>query len=149
MKHDKNYERIHKMILANKIHRQAIETAIDDIGIHRGQHLILMNLAREEKISSQKEIAERLGITQAAMTMALSRLERDGLIERKAGSDSRYNETLITEKGKDIVSRSRDHFSEVDKAAFSGIEDAELEVFEKCIDKICSNLNEYLGKEKK
>ena len=148
MKHDKNYERIHKMILANKMHRQAIETAVDDIGIHRGRHMVLMNLAKAEKIGSQKEIAERLGITQAAMTVSLSKLERDGLIERKTGSDNRYNEIEITEKGKDIVCRSKSHFSEVDRATFFGIEEDELMVFERCLDKIYSNLSAFLGKDK-
>ncbi len=148
MNNDKNYKLIHKMIIASKMHRQAIETAIDDIGIHRGRHLILMNLAKDEKISSQKEMAKRLDITQAAMTVSLSKLERDGLIERKSGSDNRYNEIEITEKGKEIVSRSKNHFSDVDRETFSGISEEELAVFEKCLDKMYSNLSVLLGKDK-
>ena len=148
MKQDKNYELIRKMITTNKMHKQAIETVIDDIGIHRGRHLILMNLAKAEKFASQKEIAERLQITQAAMTVSLSKLERDGLISRKTGADSRYNEIEITEKGKEVVERSKSHFAMVDSAAFNGIDENELIVFEKCLDKMYSNLSAFLGKDK-
>lgn len=148
MKQDKNYELVRKMITTNKMHKQAIETVVDDIGIHRGRHLILMNLAKAEKIASQKEMAERLQITQAAMTVSLSKLERDGLISRKTGADSRYNEIEITEKGKEIVERSKNHFATVDSKAFEGIDEHELLAFEKCLDKIYSNLSAFLGKDK-
>lgn len=148
MKHGKNYELVRKMITTNKMHKQAIETVIDDTGIHRGRHLILMNLAKDEKIGSQKEMAERLQITQAAMTVSLSKLERDGLILRKVGADSRYNEIEITEKGKEIVERSKTHFAMVDAETFQGLSEEELEIFEKCLDKMHSNLTSYLGKDK-
>lgn len=147
MKHDKNYELVRKMITTNKMHKQAIETVIDDIGIHRGRHLILMNLAKDEKISSQKEMAERLQITQAAVTVSLSKLERDGLILRKVGADNRYNEIEITEKGKAVVEMSKKHFATVDAETFQGISEEELEIFEKCLDKMHLNLTKFLGKE--
>lgn len=148
MKQEKNYELVRKMITTNKMHKQAIETVVDDIGIHRGRHLILMNLAKAERFSSQKEMAERLQITQAAMTVSLSKLERDGLISRKTGADSRYNEIEITEKGKEIVERSKSHFATVDSKVFLGIDEDELVVFEKCLDKMYANLSAFLGKDK-
>ena len=95
-----------------------------------------------------KEMAERLQITPAAITVALSKLERDGLISRKTGADSRYNEIEITEKGKEIVERSKNHFAKVDREAFQGIDESELLVFEKCLDKMYSNLSAFLGKDK-
>ena len=143
------YEIVHKMIIANKMHKQAIETVIDDIGIHSGRHRILMHLAKRDSIKSQKEIADELGITQAAMTMSLSKLEAEGLVKRSVGSDSRYNEIVITERGKEIVELSKSHFFGVDERTFDGISDVELEIFEKCLDKIHINLSEMLGKDKK
>ncbi|MBE6645961.1 MAG: MarR family transcriptional regulator [Ruminococcaceae bacterium] len=144
---DRNYVLIHKIITANRMHKKAIETVVDDIGIHRSRHQILMNLAKNDKFKSQKEIAEHLGITQAAMTGALSKLERDGLISRTVGADNRYNEISITEKGREIIERSRAHFIEVDKKTFSGFSDEELEVFSKCIDKMQNNLKAILEEE--
>ena len=139
---------IRKMIIANKTHKKAIETVAVDIGIHRSRHQALMRLARHDTVKSQKEIAEELEITQAAMTVTLSKLERDGLIKRNAGKDSRFNEITVTEKGKEIVEKSKAHFSSVDAAAFEGLTDDELQTFEICLDKIQKNLTELLSKEK-
>ena len=107
----------------------------------------VMNLAKNDKFKSQKEIAEHLGITQAAITGALSKLERDGLISRTVREDSRYNEISITEKGREIVERSRAHFMAVDEKTFSGFSDEELELFSNCIDKMQNNLKAILEKE--
>ena len=95
MSESKCYRVIGKMISANRLHRKAIETAVDDIGIHRSRHQVLMNLAKR-CFASQKEIAEHLGITQAAMTVSLTKLERDGLISRNFNhrKGKRYRRTL-------------------------------------------------------
>lgn len=137
---------ISQMIKTNRMHKRAIETVVNDIGIHRGRHLVLMHLAKKDKFKSQKEIAEHIGITQAALTGALSSLERDGLISRTTGADSRFNEISITEKGKDIISLSREHFARVDAAAIDGIDDDELEAFYNCLTKIHNNLEKFLEK---
>ena len=144
---NKNYLLIQKIISANRMHKKAIETVIDDTGIHRSRHQILMNLAKKDKFKSQKEIAEHLGITQAAMTVALSKMERDGLISRQVGKDERYNEISITEKGREIIEMSKEHFMKVDEQTFSGFTDDEFEIFSKCIDKMQSNLKVILEKE--
>lgn len=146
MTESKSYLMIGKMISANRLHRKAIETIVDDIGIHRSRHQVLMNLAKR-RFTSQKEMAEHLGITQAAMTVSLSKLERDGLIMRKSGTDSRFNEISITDKGRDIVERSKAHFSKMDNEAFKDFTEDELEAFSKCLDKIQSNLKRVLEKE--
>lgn len=131
---------IFKMITSNKLHKMAIEKAVDETGLRRNKHHMLMHLAKHGAFSSQKEIAERLGITPAAVTLTLSSLEKDGLITRKCGKDSRFNEITITNKGLGLVSRSREHFQKVDRLAFEGISEREVEVLESCLDKMIENL---------
>ena len=140
---------IRKMISVNRMHKRAIETAVDDIGIHRSKHQVLMKLANRETIRSQKEIADDLGITQAAMTVSLSKLEKDGLITRTAGKDNRYNEISITDHGKDIVEKSRRYFTEIDKETFNGMTDEEINCFSMCLEKIQCNLKKLISKEEK
>lgn len=140
------YRVIGKMISSNRLHRKAIETVVDDIGIHRTRHQVLMNLAKR-CFASQKEIAEHIGITQAAMTGSLAKLERDGLISRRSGADGRFNEISITEKGRSIIEHSKAHFSEIDNKAFDDFTEAEIEQFEKYLDKIQNNLKSILEKE--
>ncbi len=140
---------IRKMISVNRMHKRAIETVIDDIGIHRSKHQVLMKLAKRESVRSQKEIADELGITQAAMTVSLSKLERDGLILRTAGKDNRYNEISITEKGREIVEKSREYFTVIDRKTLAGLTDDELSCLSRCFEKIQNNLKELTKKEEK
>jgi DNA-binding MarR family transcriptional regulator len=108
-----------------------------------------MKLSRSDVVKSQKEIAQSLEITQAAMTVSLSKLEKDGLIIRSVGKDSRYNEISVTELGREIVERSRSHFSNVDSKTFEGISEDELKVFEHCLDIMSENLKKITEKEGK
>ncbi|MBQ3017268.1 MAG: MarR family transcriptional regulator [Clostridia bacterium] len=140
---------IRQMISVNRMHKRAIETVVDDIGIHRSKHQVLMKLAKRETVRSQKEIAEELGITQAAMTVSLSKLERDGLIARTTGKDNRYNEISITEKGREIVEKSREYFTVIDRKTLAGLTQEELSCLSVCFEKIQNNLKELTKKEEK
>lgn len=131
---------IFKLIEANKLHKMAIETAVDEVGLHRNRHHLLMYLSRHGALSSQKEIAERLGVTPAAITMSLSALERDGLIVRT--SDGRANKITVTDKGRELIERSRSHFAEVDRNTFLGLPEDRIAALEECLDKMIVNLKE-------
>ena len=134
------HEVIFKLIETNKLHKMAIETAVDEIGLHRNRHHLLMYIASHESFASQREIASGLGVTPAAITMSLSALERDGLIVRKSGADSRYNEIAVTDKGRELIAKSRAHFTEVDKQTFAGLGEEEIASLESCLDKMIKNL---------
>ena len=140
MESQRLHEVIFKLIETSKLHKMAIETAVDEIGLHRSRHHLLMCIARAESFPSQKEIAKRLGVTPAAVAMSLSSLERDGLIARTDGADGRSNEIAVTEKGRALIDRSREHFTEVDKATFADFEEGELDTLERCLDKMIINL---------
>lgn len=131
---------IEMMMKINKAHRGMIEQQAKEIGIHRTQHRILMHLARDGTLPSQKELAERLEITPAAVTIALKKIENDGYVERTLGQDTRYNEIKITEKGRTLVNRTRELFSEVDTAMFEGFTDDELDLYIACLEKIQGNI---------
>ena len=131
-------------IRAGRLHRHKIEEKVGGFGFHRSSHMALMYLAKSERPPSQREIAEHLSITPAATTGILKRLEQDGYIERCAAKDSRYNEISITDRGREIVSMSREAFFEVDREMLSGFSDGELEQLTSMLSRICENLE---GKE--
>lgn len=128
------------MIRTDRMHRCLIDTCVRDIGIHRTQHRILMHLARHEMLPSQKELAEHLDVTPAAVTGALKKIERDGYIERKLGHDNRYNEINITEKGRALVRLTHEIFSDADTSLFDGFSDDELGAYISCLEKIQKNI---------
>ncbi|MBQ8322250.1 MAG: MarR family transcriptional regulator [Clostridia bacterium] len=131
---------IDMMIRTDRMHKCLIDSRVREIGIHRTQHKILMHLARHDKLPSQKELAEHLDITPAAVTGALKKIEQGGYIERMLGHDNRYNEIRITDKGRELVMRTREMFSETDRSLFEGFSDEELDTYISCLMKLQSNI---------
>ena len=136
----KRFRAIELMLRANRMHKSLLDAKVSDIGIHRTQHRILMKLARCGNLPSQKELAEHLDITPAAVTVALKKIEKDGYVERTLGQDTRYNELHITDKGRELVTRSREIFSEIDKGLFDGFTDDELDIYISCLEKLHGNI---------
>ena len=140
MSKEKLFRAIEMMIKINKLHHEMIDSRAKEIGMHQTQHRILMHLARDAKFSSQKELADRLRITPAAVTVALKKIEQDGYVERALGHDARYNELRITEKGRDLVNRTREIFQAADTAMFENFSDEELDNYISCLSKMQSNI---------
>ncbi len=143
MNDERVYTAINRLIRTCRIHRNLIESKIGEIGMPRTAHRALMHLSKNGRLLSQKELAEHLEITPAAMSGVLSRLEEDGYIERTLGTDTRYNELTITDKGRETVENSREIFREVDRALFCGFSNDELDSFIILIDKIKKNAEKY------
>ncbi len=134
------FSAVNKLMKINCAHKHLIDSEVTDIGIHRTQHRILMYLARKGSLPSQKQLAERFEITPAAISGALRRLENDGYIARKLGTDTRFNEVLITDKGREVVERTRAHFSAIDDSLFHGFSDEDLSAFSGYLDRIIENM---------
>ena len=129
-----------KMIKIQRKHRALINSEVSVFGIHTTHHRALMYIARKGSLLSQKELALHLEITQAAVTKILQKLELDGFIERKLGSDNRFNEIMITESGQKIVEESKMIFSDIDETIFRGFSDEEMNEFTAYLDRIYANL---------
>ena len=127
----------------DRMHRRLFERMVADLGIHRSQHFLLMNIDRNG-VGSQKELAARLDISGAAVAVALKKLEAGGYIERAAAeNDSRNNEIRITDEGKRVISVSRDYIQRLDEAMFRGIEGESLAEFMRCLEIMQRNLSEF------
>ena len=122
------------------MHKALIDSRARVIGIHRTQHRILMHLARHGALTSQKELAEHLDITPAAVTGALKKIEQDGYIVRTLGHDNRYFEIRITDKGREIVNITRKLFYDADRSMFDGFTDDEISMYIRCLEKLESNI---------
>ena len=132
---------IHLFIRVSHMHHAAIEGRIMKLGFHHSQHRMLMHLARYEHIPSQKELAEAMGITPAAVTTTLKRLEKEGYITRTVtDEDNRRNEIRITDAGIAAINASRDLFDTVDHCTFEGLTEEELKTFTTILERMRDNL---------
>ena len=148
MKDNNYFEAVNLLIQINRAHKKIVDASVcSKIGIHRTQHIILMHLAGRGITPSQKEIADHLGITPAAVTGALQKLESDGYIARSIGNDNRYNEITITDMGRSVVRETKLLFSDIDAGMLSGFSESELSDFIDSLKKIQNNINNIGGKE--
>ena len=131
------------MIRTCRIHRSIVELKVGLMGMTRTEHMALMYIARNERLTSQRALSEHLEITPAAVTGVLQRLEADGFIKRTLGADNRYNEISITQKGSETVEISRGTFREIDRALFENLTDDEIDAFIEIASKIKENAEKY------
>ncbi len=105
---------------------------------------MLLYISKDEGLPSQKELAERLKISPAAVANTIKKLETDGYVERskaRDGCDCRANEITLTDKGLLAVKDSEKYFRYVDAAALKGFSIEELDTLCSLLDKIQENLH--------
>lgn len=137
-------EIIHKFIQTNRLHRRIIERYATRIEMNCSAHRMLLYISRDGGLPSQKELAERLKISPAAVANTVKKLETDGYVERskaRDGCDCRANEITLTEKGLLAVKDSEKYFRYVDAAALKGFSIEELDTLCSLLDKIQDNLH--------
>ncbi len=149
MSESKIFKATGMLLHTGRLHKTMIDSRVKDIGIHRTQHRILMHLAKHEKTPSQKELAEHLDITPAAVTVAIKQIECDGYIKRTQGRDTRFYEIEITEKGREMVELTRELFSDADSKMFEGFSDEELDSFIGLMERLQSNIKSQIPTERK
>ena len=137
-------EIIHKFIQTNRLHRRIIGRYADRIDMNCSAHRMLLYISRDEGLPSQKELAERLKISPAAVANTLKKLETDGYVERsraRDGCDCRANEISLTHKGQLAATESEKYFRYVDAAALKGFSADELDILCSLLDRIQENLH--------
>ncbi|CAM2851231.1 MarR family transcriptional regulator [Hathewaya histolytica] len=84
-----------------KVHYKRIHMLLEEIGLYPGQPHLLLALQLEEG-QSQKELADKMKIKPATITVMIKRMEKEGLVERiQDTEDQRISRVYLTEKGKD------------------------------------------------
>lgn len=125
----------------DRVHRSVVEASLSHPGIHRSQHMVLLRIARLEKPCSQAELARQMEISPPAMAVNVRKLEEAGYVTRKTDPlDKRYNQVLLTEKGRTLVEESRQTFSQVDSRLFQGFSEEEMEQLAGFIERMRENL---------
>ena len=109
-----------------------------------GQPMILFVLNHEYDDGyspTQKELAERLGISPSTTTISLKSLERIGYVRKVSDEkDMRCKRIEITEKGRDAALKFLDVFNIINKAMYQGFADEERELVSHFFSRITENL---------
>lgn len=135
---------IGRMMCITKQHRMAVNLYVEKHDLQKSQHHLLLTLNQmieSDQVVSQRDLAERMNVTPAAVAVTLKKLEKSGIIVKTISEkDNRYNEVTITEKGKQIVGDSRKVFRSTDQQMFKGFEEEDLRILGGYLDRIIENL---------
>jgi len=133
------------VIHLSRLHHMVCEKRLSRLQIHRSQHMLLMHIAKSDTPPSQKELAEHLEISPAAVAVSLKKLEAEGYITRKESKgDNRIKSIGVTPKGLKIVTDSRIIFDSIDTDMFEGIDEDELLRCMATLEKLQSNIKKLL-----
>ena len=118
--------------LANHMARlfaQRLHQRIRPLGLAPAQFVALLELWEGDGLT-QRELVERLDVEQATMANTLNRMERDGLIERRAHeTDARARTVHLTDRAWALREPAQAAAREVNAMAMADVADADRERF--------------------
>ena len=124
-----------------RAHRNLVAAALDEISVHVGQEHVVYRLAIEEGIA-QSQLAEALCLDASTVTKMLLRLERDGVVERRADpEDRRISRVYLTAHGKALVRPVADIWSHVEARLVAGLTETEQALLRRLLMQVLTNLS--------
>ncbi|MBL4934643.1 MarR family transcriptional regulator [Clostridium sp. YIM B02515] len=129
-----------------KLQHKRMHTYLEKINIYPGQPPLLMALNFKDG-QSQKELAEKLAIKPATITVMIGRMEKAELITRKQDSeDQRISRVYITEKGREICKQSMEIVNSISDECFSNFTEEEKALLRRMFMQMRDNLIEASNK---
>ena len=118
----------------NQAHRAAVQAELNAAGLGEVGHPMLMSILQSAKedpdgqCQAQRELADLLHVSPAAVANSLKCLERDGYIRREPWrQDARRNRVILTQKGACAVEGCRNVFRRVSVRMMAGFTSEELQ----------------------
>ena len=133
-------EEIRKFVRVSRMHRRCVENAASRLNVNRSQHELLITLAHNPDFS-QHQLAERLGITPAAVTLTVRKLAEAGLLSVETDpADVRRRRLSITEAGHALLAEGKSLFDDVGVRMLAGLGEEELAVLDGIFSRMQENL---------
>lgn len=123
-----------------RLHHQRTHALLDKVGVYPGQPPLLFTLNKKNG-QSQKELADKMRIAPATLTIMLKRMEKVKLVERKQDpDDQRVSRVYITEKGKKVCKKAMEALSSLEKECFGNFTIEEEVVLRRLLMQMRDNL---------
>lgn len=118
----------------NQAHRSAVQAELNAVGLGEVGHPLLLTILQsscvqdpEGQCHAQRDLAQLLHLSPAAVATSLKSLEKSGYIRREPGRDARRNRVILTEKGQEAVTGCQNAFTAVSQRMLSGFSPEERE----------------------
>ena len=125
----------------HKAHRQRAEVALNKLGIHTGQEMVLLQLWIEEGIP-QSQLAACMEVEPPTATKMLQRMERAGLIERRPDpEDARISRVYLTGHGRALEQPVLEVWKQLEAQTVSGLSPTEQALLRRLLMQVSANLS--------
>lgn len=130
-----------QMLQVHKEHRQLAEAALNKLGVHTGQEMILLQLWIEEGIP-QSQLAASMEVEPPTATKMLQRMERAGLIERRPDpTDARISRVYLSERGRALEQPVLDVWKQLEAQTVAGLSLTEQALLHRLLMQVLTNLS--------
>jgi MarR family transcriptional regulator, organic hydroperoxide resistance regulator len=128
------------LFLVSRAHHNLGDRVFGQLGLHRGQPPVLLELEHQDGIS-QTKLAKKVEVTPVTITNMLRRMEQAGLILRiRNEADTRISKVFLTDYGKSILEQAKTLIEKMDQAAFAGFSTEEKNQMKDFFQRIHQNL---------
>jgi MarR family transcriptional regulator, organic hydroperoxide resistance regulator len=128
------------MFQVGKLHHQRMHILLEKLDIYPGQPPLLIALAHKDG-QSQRELAEKICVKAATITVMLSRMEKSGLVERKQDiEDQRVSRVYITDKGREVFTEVSKVFLRIKEECFGNFTEEEKALLRRMFMQMRDNL---------
>jgi MarR family transcriptional regulator for hemolysin len=102
--------------------KSALDRRLKPLGLSRSKWMLMVTLYKDGEGASQRELAQRLGIEGPSLVRLLDRMERDGLVERRAvDTDRRVKAVHLSARGESQLATIRTIASQLRQELMSGL----------------------------
>ncbi len=126
--------------LLGRLYDRHLQDALKSYGVAPGQFAPLVMLFEQDGLT-QADLCRRINVEQPTMANTLARMERDGLIKRKADTtDKRRSLVFLTPKAKDVQNKIMEAARSVSGRAMRNLSAAEQDEIFRLFSKLTENL---------
>ncbi|MCW2276778.1 MarR family winged helix-turn-helix transcriptional regulator [Heliophilum fasciatum] len=131
----------HKVNQLGRLLTKRLNEKLTPSGLHSSQWLIIL-LLHDRKECTQVELGHYLNVEAPTITRTLTRLEEMGWITRFEGKDKREKHIRLTNKVDAEFQKWFEAAVNVEKDALRHIDEHDLNVFNRVLDKMTKNLGD-------
>ena len=135
-----------KIVLTSRTIQHAFDLELrDKVGITMAQWRVINTLTSQNG-TTQREIADKLGLDTSSLIPLIDRLEAKELVQRKPDpSDRRINRLYLTTRAEVLLNAMHSCIISIRKILTKGIREDQIEVTQQVLERISQNLINHYG----
>ena len=131
---------VHRLAVAGRLLRSRADADLSDLGVGGPGIGVLLRLVEEDGLT-QADLSRRQRVEAPSMCRLVDRLERDGLVERRADpGDRRATRVHISAEGRRVAEVGAEVVESLERSAFAGLDRDERRVLNELLGRVLDGL---------